>query len=520
MKIGYLFSENKIDAQIRNPIGYFLITTLIVLILYNIYYLIIGIDNPMLDMFGFRQTQTALSAFWMAQDGLKLNYETPVLGSPWQIPLEFPLYQWIVALGAKTGIPLGIAGRLVSFMFHIGSLIPLIILLTALQIKVRTILIICSLFLASPLYIFWGRSVMIESCALFFSLLWLTLLERYLRTNSILSVVGTVVAGSFAVLVKVTTFLSFGLLGGAMVIVAAANVYRSGIYAGQFKRLGLAAFAGLVPLIVELFWLYYSDEIKLANSFGSRLTSQALIGWNFGPLPLRVSLQFWQDAIVLRAVPEILGYGGILCFLIVGAWLKSRRHLWLILGAAIGFLAPLLIFTNLHRHHNYYQYANAIFLLALIGFMIAGLLENGRRALAVVAFIGIVVGQIWYFERNLAHFFRDDLRKRSMYLVGQLVKESTTPSEGLLIFGGDWSSEIPYYSERRSLAVPGWTSAELFLRLIESPHVFFGDTQIGAVVACYRDRYGSRAGLIDDFLAVRTELGTVGPCTVYSGKPS
>jgi hypothetical protein len=42
-----------------------------------------------LDWYAFRQTQTALTAYWFMQEGFKLAYETPVGGRPWSIPFEF-----------------------------------------------------------------------------------------------------------------------------------------------------------------------------------------------------------------------------------------------------------------------------------------------------------------------------------------------------------------------------------------------------------------------------------------------
>ncbi len=64
---------------------------------------------------GFRQTQTALSIDAMRQDGFRLDYATPVLGKPWPIPMEFPLYQWLAAqVGERAGLPTAQAGRTVS----------------------------------------------------------------------------------------------------------------------------------------------------------------------------------------------------------------------------------------------------------------------------------------------------------------------------------------------------------------------------------------------------------------------
>ncbi len=64
----------------------------------------------------YRQAQTAISAYFIKESrDFSLAYPTPVLGKPWSIPLEFPLYQWTaVAVSDVTGLGLTKAGRVVS----------------------------------------------------------------------------------------------------------------------------------------------------------------------------------------------------------------------------------------------------------------------------------------------------------------------------------------------------------------------------------------------------------------------
>src|SRR5262245_3990911 len=54
--------------------------------------------QPLLEYESFRQTQTALTVYWMIHDAWRFDYETPVLGYPWSVPFEFPIYQSLVAL--------------------------------------------------------------------------------------------------------------------------------------------------------------------------------------------------------------------------------------------------------------------------------------------------------------------------------------------------------------------------------------------------------------------------------------
>ena len=56
-----------------------------------------GWDTPGMLGHEFRQTQTALSIQAMQREGFRLDYPTPILGKPWSIPMEFPLYQLAVS---------------------------------------------------------------------------------------------------------------------------------------------------------------------------------------------------------------------------------------------------------------------------------------------------------------------------------------------------------------------------------------------------------------------------------------
>src|SRR5215211_4978027 len=53
----------------------------------------------------FRQTQTAIISYYIdQQNNFSVHYETPIMGKPWEIPLEFPLYEWcVVWLSRATG---------------------------------------------------------------------------------------------------------------------------------------------------------------------------------------------------------------------------------------------------------------------------------------------------------------------------------------------------------------------------------------------------------------------------------
>ena len=101
----------------------------------------------------------AIAVSSLLKGGPWLAYETPILGPPWSIPFEFPLYQWLVALTAKSGLfAVDQAGSFVSELFFFLSLYPLFKILGFLNISPRQRHIILALFCLSPQYLFWSRS--------------------------------------------------------------------------------------------------------------------------------------------------------------------------------------------------------------------------------------------------------------------------------------------------------------------------------------------------------------------------
>ena len=87
-------------------------------LVHSIWMASVGWFNPIYDEHMFRQAQTALSALFLAKGGPFFAYETPLLGAPWAIPFELPVYQWIVAKWhIMSGMPLDQSGRFISRLF-------------------------------------------------------------------------------------------------------------------------------------------------------------------------------------------------------------------------------------------------------------------------------------------------------------------------------------------------------------------------------------------------------------------
>jgi hypothetical protein len=515
------------DTGSQQPLGasaariwldYVLLAALVAVLVHDLFYLLIGLRHTIDDYYGFRQTQTALTAYWLAQDGPWLAYETPVMGSPWTIPFEFPVYQLLTAALTLMGIPIDVGGRLVSFAFFVGALGPLWVLLKTLDFPRTTRLIVSILFLAAPLQIFYARTLMIESTAVFFGLLWLASLAQFLKRRSWGVFAVTLVAGSLATLTKVTTFPAFGFLGGILILVYALRAWRAGIDRDRLATLALAAMAVLVPLLVAYAWIAYSDQLKLGSPISALLTSGALHQWNFGSWQQRISLKLWQDVVLFRALPDIFGYGVWIAIPALGASLITRKNGLATLLSVTAFFVPFLVFTNLHIVHSYYQNANAMFALAAVGFGLGALATSGRPVIVAALLAAIVVGQLTFFRKNYTDVIWYPPKPPEL-LIALRAKEMTNPDESLLVLGLDWSSVVPYYSERKSLAVPSWLPTPLLQQVVQDPQAFLGDRKLGAIVWCSAGptaEFGDRLPMLEAFFAGRLVLTEVGVCKLLS----
>ncbi|HLG85793.1 MAG TPA: hypothetical protein VKZ79_01190 [Alphaproteobacteria bacterium] len=497
---------------------------LVLLVLVSINALVIlslGLTKPVLEAHAFRQSQTALTIYWLLHGGPLLAYETPNLGYPWSLPLEFPTYQWLVALLSSAGVSIDAAGRLVAFAFYLGCLWPLRVLLRTERFDTNAYLIIATLFLGSPFYLYWSRTVLIESCAVFFDLLWLALFATVARSEkpSFPRVLAMIAVGSVGALTKVTSFPGFMIIAGIIFLAAAR---RADSLRSRLPTLSALVAGTLLPIIATAIWVAYSDRLKAMNPFGAMLISTQLTGWNFGTLAQRLSSNFWLGVVADRTPAEALGYARWLGLAAIVGTLMERRYL---LPAAIcvaAFLTPLLVFTNLQIVHDYYQYAAGLFLIGAVGVGIVSIGSWGRGWISVVALVVILAGDVAKFQRYYMHFLVADDRQDERYRLAALVRSVTAPGQSVILIGFGWSPEVPYYGQRKSLQLPYTTDAALMQRVFDDPQRFLGSDTLGAIVFC-DDKikyYDDRAALVRNFLAGRKVLGALADCQVLSANRS
>lgn len=443
--------------------------------------------QPLLERHSFRQTQTALSVFWMLRDGWSFDYETPVAGYPWSIPFEFPLYQMLVAILVKTtGWPIDATGRMLSYAALLACAYPAHLLVNRLGLPRRTFWVFCTLLWSSPIYLFWGRTFMIETTALLFAFAMLPYAldfrEARVRLRSILL---CTLFGTLACLQKATT-------GGPVILVVglAWLVYwicQGGVRLPPWRNLVAAIFAFGLPILLTLLWTYHTDAVKQANAFGAQLTAENLSYWNFGypwqriTAPLYVEV-FWRRMLLANA-------GGLLgVALLLGAVLLPRERLTraFILVSLAQFVAPIYIFANLHIVHDYYQTGCALFLIAALAVSVAVWLPRHIPSPYAVPLLTSLLVASNLYSFNSEYFSsvakQFDPEQSRALTIGQLARSHTAPGDALLIFGNDWNSDVTYYAERKSFVVPEWFNG--YDSAWKQPEKFLGDAPLGAIIVC------------------------------------
>lgn len=435
----------------------------------HLHFVRIGWGNSIGGPQDFRQSQTAIAAGFIAEEGPMLATKVPVLGPTWRIPFEFPVYQHVVAGWHRvTGYPLDTSGRLVSLACFYLCLLPLGYMLRRLGFKPPDVLLTLALVAASPIYLFWSRAFLIESMALLLSLLFIAALLRHLKAPGWRWLAFAMSVGTLAALTKFTTFsIAFGFvvlwLGATIVSGDAAAEWRRNV-----KGVAGIAAALLIPVAAGWMWTQYLQHVWVQSPL-TRGTGDSIHAWNFGSWELRQSPAFWGrfgeyaiGKVTINFLPWLIGFAAF----------ALAPFRWRLTGlCAFGaWLSGPLVWANLFYVHDYYQYATALFGLIWIASGLIGLgtrwplLGIPVRLVLVILTLALLASysktsyheaQVYDWGRERAEFARE---------VGARVP----PEDVILVVGEDWNPMMAYYSGRYALMVrwDGQSSSEEFAEAV------------------------------------------------------
>lgn len=469
MESNSLFMLYKLKEEITSLISNFFIDYKLlfyILLVLHLIFVSIGLDHSICDIHGFRQTQTAITSYYFIKDGFDINYMTPVVGYPWRIPFEFPFYQLIVAFISKiTHLDLDIIGRTVSILAFYGCIV--FVLKFKNVIKGFPSYLSACLILCHPIYIFWSRTFLIESTALLLTISFVYFTLLYLEKGGMKLLLVLIVIGLLGITTKVTTFL-LGMGFECLYLIYTFKNSRELIEKSKSKLLYLGLlFISLAAVLIA--WTKHCDHLKNESYIGSYLTSNKLNNWNFGTFTQRIELQNWSNLFYHS------GYSLFLSFIILTLILVSSSNrkknamaiIWIIPG-----IAGTMIFFNLYAVHNYYHYANTIFLLIGMAHFIARIDDSKKRRDWV---LGLVAFSFWIY--HISYSQNQKIDNGYYKEIGSFIEKKSNPDDVVMIIGNDWSSEIAYYSHRKCITVPGWMMNSLrktpakFVRDLKTPNI-------------------------------------------------
>ena len=408
-----------------------------------------GWSNRNLPGVEYRQAQTAIAAYYIQQNhDFSLAYPTPVLGKPWSIPMEFPLYQWtVVGVSDLTGLNLTKSGRLVSIACFYLCLPAVFLLLGRMGVVTGRRWLVLAVLVTSPFYLFYARAFLIETMALMFSLWFWVAFEETVETKNFRWLLVAMLAGSGAGLVKVTTFLLYLLPAGWW---ALRKLWQGRNDRRWRSDLVWMILAVALPFALTLWWLHFADGIRALNPSARFLLEANLRDITLGTWTTRFSPELWR--LKWKIITEKLSWWPLLSSGMVVLLLLARQRRADIFRLLLWFSAVLVIFPVLYGWHEYYFNANGLLLLMALGLVLVGLAESGRPFWLVgLALVTVTGGQVcryfdvYYEEQSRPSIGGDQLTNS----LGKLTK----PDEILLITGQDWNSMTPYYARRRALMI-------------------------------------------------------------------
>lgn len=413
------------------------------------------LGNALLEPHPIRQTQTALTALLFSQGKASIwDYRSPYDGKLWNFVHEFPLYQWLVSLPMRLGVPFEVSARVTTICFFFIGFYFFVRLVERLTNE-RMVPWAALAYLASPFCIIYSRTCLVDFTALAFLLASFDFAFKALenkRRGFYVAVAAAGVLGALAAIIKTNLWFSPIFFFTLFVLIKTARkeiTLQKGFWvAGQ----------ALLQLVVAVAWIRWTVSIRGQSGAVLGADTQA---WILGPLDMRFHWHPWQ--------------------VIFSTWFRSVWHDWMIVPAALAFLSPyrnvalvclgitlfsILTTFNVHVVHDYYFIGEAPYLLAIVGMGLGfavNTLADSKKAtkknipwrrlsaatlsLATVLVVTRVPKLPIYFQ-PLFYDYHSRLSAENE------LKTQTTPEDLVYWQGGTEQWEVPLYSQRNVLLSP------------------------------------------------------------------
>jgi hypothetical protein len=291
---------------------------------------------------------------------------------------------------------------------------------------------------------------------------------------------------SLGMLQKVSTALPVLLVMGAIVLLSHVRA-RGGILP-DLRTASIIFVSFAMPFLMTLLWFAYANHVRDANPMIGNNESM-LQSWFGGN---RVNFDFYRMIFWDRMLSQNAGGFLGLALLAIGIVVGPQRVRWIILVCLLACFLTSFLFMRHHHFIFYYQTANTIFLLAGLAIAIYSLSDRLRITYAAPLLCAAVVAlNLYSYQTGYAKYVKKVLtpRNNTTLAVSDIIRRYTSPDSAILVFGlmstgslkpiSAWSSEVAYYSERKSL-----TLADAESSAWSDPAAFLGGKSLSAMVFC------------------------------------
>ena len=423
------------------------------------------------DAYAFRQTETAIVVQNYFNEGWSLfHYQMPVLGQPWTILFEFPIYQTIVygvmKILHQTNVDLWC--RIISlFTFYLSVL--MLGKVVKLFLDKKAVLYVCAVYLFSPFTIMWSRAALIDFMSVLFALIYVWSLYEWILYKKKTKFVIAIISGSIAYLQKATTMFPYVFLLAFLIL---NYLYKE--MKGNEKRITFSQIKQFVSsnlkVLILLFilcvipgflWTRYADSVKAQSVYTQFLTSDALKAWNYGTWEQKLDLDNWK--IIFERITNFMG-GVFICLFLISSYilLQCKKHTFLFLSSMISSLLSIAVLFNLYYVHDYYMIAVVPLLSICLGIIlctiISSLIKKGNTEKIIISIICVMIlfsylySNKWYIN----YIVNGQMENNN---VGIYINKITDANERIVIEGEDWSPITLYYANRKGFMLRSHSDA-------------------------------------------------------------
>ena len=428
----------------------------------------------------WRPLHTEMTAYWFVREGINLiNYQTPLFGPPWQIPIEFPIFQATAAIIFKTGLGnFDFACRLTALLYFYLSALFLYLLCKKIFLDNITPFLTLSLYLWLPFNIYFSTEPLIDYLALACTLAYLYFILLWLDSHSSFwNALLATIFGSLGMLVKPTTMpvVVVPIIGFVLKDILAIygkdlkpsfnwpDLLNKG-WTQRFYWLTLIMMA-VIPLLVGGIWTRHTDLIKNSSVFTEWHTSKAMVNWYFGTWALRMDQNVW-----IRYISEaqrlLLPYG-LAIFAVLGIFIAADIIMFpaetagvrlFIISTLASLGLVLAIFLSLYQQQYYYISFSASMAI-LGGYGLVQFWKVSQRKGSILTFVFAIWAIIFLAlnakeYRTLRNIAISENRKLEKSMArAQRVQHYVPLDKWVAVVEYDWDPSYVYPLQRKAMVV-------------------------------------------------------------------